>query len=107
MILDLSYKKVLKFAQIQKELILMSYQMLKPGGLMVYSTCSFSYEEDEEVIDYLLDNSDAQIEKIPDSPLFFRKGQGIHLFPSLFPGEGHYICLVEKPGELKVSKKAI
>ena len=105
MILDWSYQKVLKFAQIQKELISMSYQMLKPGGLMVYSTCSFSYEEDEEVIDYLLDNSDAQIEVIPDSPLFFRKGQGIHLFPFLFPGEGHYICLIKKPGELKVSRR--
>ena len=105
MMLDWSYQKVLKFAQIQKELILMSYQMLKPGGSMVYSTCSFSYEEDEEVIDYLLENSDAQIEEISNSPLFFKKGQGIHLFPSLFPGEGHYICVIKKPGELKVSKK--
>ena len=105
MMLDWSYQKVLKFAAIQKELILMSYQMLKPGGTMVYSTCSFSYEEDEEVIDYLLDNSDAQIEEISDSPLFFKKGNGIHLFPSLFPGEGHYICLIKKPGELKVSRK--
>ena len=51
---DWSYQKVLKFAEIQKQLILMSYSMLKPGGKMVYSTCSFSYEEDEEVIDYLL-----------------------------------------------------
>ena len=83
----------------------MSYQMLKPGGKMVYSTCSFSYEEDEEVIDYLLSNSDAQIEEINDSSFFFKKGNGVHLFPSLFPGEGHYICLIKKPGELKVSKK--
>lgn len=105
MMLDWSYQKVLKFADIQKQLISMSYQMLKPGGTMVYSTCSFSYEEDEEVIDYLLSNSDAQIEEIENSPLFFKKGQGIHLFPSLFPGEGHYICLIKKPGELKVSKK--
>ena len=105
MIQDWSYQKVLKYAEIQKELILMSYQMLKPGGVMVYSTCSFSYEEDEEVIDYLLANSDAETIAIPDSPLFYKKDQGIHLFPSLFPGEGHYVCLVKKPGELKVSLK--
>ena len=105
MMQDWSYQKVLKYAEIQKELIIMSYQMLKPGGTMVYSTCSFSYEEDEEVIDYLLRNSNAQIEEIEDSPLFFRKGYGIHLLPFLFPGEGHYICLIKKPGELKVSKK--
>ena len=105
MIQDWSYQKVLKYAEIQKELILMSYQMLKPGGVMVYSTCSFSYEEDEEVIDYLLANSDAETIAIPDSPLFYKKGQGIHLFPSLFPGEGHYVCLIKKPGELKASRK--
>lgn len=82
----------------------MSYQMLKPGGKMVYSTCSFSYEEDEEVIDYLLNNSDAVLLDIEDNPLFYRSrnnGRGIHLLPSLFPGEGHYIALIKKPGELK------
>ena len=105
MMLDWSYQKVMKYAAIQKELISMSYQMLKPGGKMVYSTCSFSYEEDEEVIDYLLKNSDAQIEEMPESSLFFKKGNGVHLLPSLFPGEGHYICLIKKPGEFKVSKK--
>ena len=96
---DWSYQKVLKFASIQKELIVMSYQMLKPGGTMVYSTCSFSYEEDEEVIDYLLENTDASIIDIKDNPLFYKSnGKGIHLLPSLFPGEGHYICLISKPG---------
>ena len=105
MLLDWSYQKVLKYAEIQKELIRMSYQMLKPGGTMVYSTCSFSYEEDEEVIDYLLNNSDAEIAEIPDNKLFFRKSEGIHLFPSLFPGEGHFVCLIKKPGELRVSVK--
>ncbi len=96
---DWSYQKVLKFASIQKELILMSYQMLKPGGTMVYSTCSFSYEEDEEVIDYLLANSDASLVDIENNPLFYKsKGNGIHLLPSIFPGEGHYIALISKPG---------
>ena len=104
MLEDWSYQKVLKNAEIQKSLILMSYQMLKPGGTMVYSTCSFSYEEDEEVIEYLLDNTDAELIEIPSSPLYYRskeKGYGIHLFPFLFPGEGHYICLIKKPGLLK------
>ena len=96
---DWSYQKVLKFASVQKELILMSYQMLKPGGTMVYSTCSFSYEEDEEVIDYLLTNSDAAIKDIENNSLFYKsEGKGIHLLPSIFPGEGHYIALIGKPG---------
>ena len=105
---DWSYQKVLKNAEIQKSLILMAYQMLKPGGTMVYSTCSFSFEEDEEVIQYLLDNSDATLGEIPNSPLYYRsklKGYGVHLFPYLFPGEGHYVCLINKPGVLKRKDK--
>ena len=100
---DWSYNKVLKFAEIQKELITYAYKMLKPGGKLIYSTCSFSYEEDEEVCEYLLDNSDAEIVEF-ESNLYFYQSKakiGIHLFPYLFPGEGHYICLFKKPGELK------
>ena len=99
---DWTYEKVLKCAEIQKTLILCAYNMLKAGGTMCYSTCSFSYEEDEEIIQYLLNNTNAELVKIDDSPLFYvneKKPYGIHLFPSLFPGEGHYICLIKKPGE--------
>ena len=100
---DWSYQKVLKNAEIQKSLILMSYKMLKPGGIMVYSTCSFSYEEDEEVIDYLLKNTDASLVDVSESELFYKNktnGYGFHLLPFIFPGEGHYIALIKKPGEL-------
>ena len=100
---DWSYQKVLKNAEIQKNLIMIAYQMLKPGGTMVYSTCSFSYEEDEEVIDYLIKNTDATLKEIPNSELFYKSknnGHGIHLLPFIFPGEGHYIALVNKPGVL-------
>ena len=103
MIDDWSIQKVNKNAEIQKSLILMAYNMLKPGGKMVYSTCSFSYEEDEEVIDYLLENTNAVLEDIPTNELFYKSknnGHGIHLFPFLFPGEGHYIALFNKPGTL-------
>jgi NOL1/NOP2/fmu family ribosome biogenesis protein len=67
---------------------------------MVYSTCSFSYEEDEEVIMHLLNNTNAEIIDIENNPLFYKSKSnlGIHLFPHLFPGEGHYICLIKKPG---------
>ena len=100
---DWSYQKVLKNAEIQKSLITIAYSMLKPGGLMVYSTCSFSYEEDEEVIEYLLNSADASLVDIPNSELFYKNktnGYGIHLLPFLFPGEGHYIALIKKPGQL-------
>ena len=100
---DWTYEKVLKCAEIQKTLILCAYNMLKPGGTMCYSTCSFSSDEDEDIVEYLLNNTDAELVKIDENPLFFvnkKKPYGIHLFPSMFPGEGHYICLIKKPGEL-------
>lgn len=104
---DWSYNKVLKNQEIQKQLIYMAYQMLKPGGTMVYSTCSFSYEEDEEVIDYLLAQSDAKIINITNPLLYINKINplGVHLFPHLFPGEGHYLCLLEKSGMRKENKE--
>lgn len=98
---DWSYNKVLKFAETQKQLISIAYSLLKPGGILSYSTCSFSLEEDEEVIKYLLDNTDAEIIPIANNPLFYinkKAPLGIHLLPSIFPGEGHYICLIKKPG---------
>ena len=101
---DWSYQKVLKFAEIQKELIKIAYFMLKPGGKLIYSTCSFSKEEDEDVVEELLNNSDGQIIKI-ENDLFVngKNGLGVHLLPNVFPGEGHYICLLTKPGVLNSS----
>ncbi len=103
MLQDWSINKVYKNAVTQYELISIAYQMLKPGGTLVYSTCSYSYEEDEEVIQYLLNNVEATILDINVSKMFYQDKTklGIHLFPYLFPGEGHYICLIRKPGILK------
>lgn len=104
---DWTYEKVLKNAAIQKELILMCYSMLKDGGTMVYSTCSYSYEEDEEIIEYLLSKTDAKLVNIPTFNGEFRSPaykETVHLFPSHFEGEGHYIALIKKPGKLIPTK---
>ena len=104
---DWTFEKVLKNASIQKELILMCYSMLKEDGTLIYSTCSYSFEEDEEVIEYLLQNSDAKLENIPSFKGEFRSQlfkETVHLFPSHFKGEGHYIALIKKPGVLHSSK---
>jgi NOL1/NOP2/sun family putative RNA methylase len=57
-------KDVETLSKLQKELIMSAYKALKPGGILVYSTCSFDPAENEEVIDYLLSNTDAELEKI-------------------------------------------
>ena len=99
---DWTYQKVLSCAATQKELILEAYKMLIPGGMMMYSTCSYSYEEDEEVILYLLENTDAELVNIPHFEGEYRSSlhQTVHLLPHLFNGEGHYIAKIKKPGKL-------
>ncbi len=52
-------------SDLQKKMIIAGFKVLKPGGLMVYSTCSFAPEENEMVIQYLLNSfKDAKIEPV-------------------------------------------
>ena len=55
---------VIKYMNIQKRLILAAYRALKPGGTLVYSTCTIDPLENEEVVDYLLRKTDARLERI-------------------------------------------
>lgn len=104
MINDWSINKVYKYQEIQKELILTAYYMLKPGGLLSYSTCSYSKEEDEDVAHYLLENSDAELVNMPSNKCFYIKDIGIRLMPSHFSGEGQYIVQFKKPGSSKTNE---
>lgn len=54
-------KDVTKCASVQRKLIKSAYMALKPGGIMVYSTCTLNLLEDEEVLDYALKNFDLEI----------------------------------------------
>jgi len=47
-------KRVKRFSKLQKELIISAFEALKSGKEMIYATCTFSPEENEEVIDFLL-----------------------------------------------------
>lgn len=59
----------------QKKLILAAFDILKPGGVLVYSTCTLSPEENEEVVDFLLNKREcARIEKIRVKGLKIREG---------------------------------
>ena len=106
MIEDWHINKVLSAAKLQKELIVAAYDALAPGGLLLYSTCSFSYEENEEVIFELKKERDIILVNIANHISFYRDDklkEAIHLFPHLYEGDGHFICLIKKPGELKTS----
>ena len=61
-------RRVRRFSKLQKELIISAYESLKPGGQMIYATCTFAPEENEGVVDFLLQRyKDATIVKV-DAP---------------------------------------
>lgn len=65
----------------QKEILDNAAVMLKPGGVIVYSTCTFSKEENEDVIEYFL-------ERYPD----FTLEEMERFWPHKVDGEGHFVA---------------
>ena len=98
-----SPSKMRRCAEMQLSLLDQAYAMLKPGGRMVYSTCSFCYEEDEgALLSFLSRHSDMHPKPIEDSPYYFHGEsipEAVYLFPFLYPGEGQFLCLMEKEGK--------
>lgn len=50
-----------RMAKLQREIAESAFAALKPGGIMVYSTCTFSVEENEGVVKFLLDTQDCEL----------------------------------------------
>lgn len=55
---------VKRIAAVQRKLILNAYDLLVPGGTLVYSTCSLEPEENEGIVDFLLGKTGARVEDI-------------------------------------------
>ncbi|HUC89941.1 MAG TPA: RsmB/NOP family class I SAM-dependent RNA methyltransferase [Patescibacteria group bacterium] len=63
-----SVAHIKRLQQLQKRILVQSWKLLKPGGTLVYSTCTMAPEEDEAVVDYLIrTQDDAQIVPLPSS----------------------------------------
>ena len=46
------------YAKLQREIVDDAIKLLAPGGMLLYSTCTFSPEENEQVIEYLLEKNE-------------------------------------------------
>ena len=96
-----SEDKVLECAHIQKNLLKGAYDILKQGCMVCYSTCTYSYEENEAMVHYAVD--ELGFELLPLS-----KSHGlcpgvdldevVRCYPHHYRGEGHFIALLRKPG---------
>ena len=97
---DWSIEKVKRLSLIQKELLELAFYMLKPGGIISYSTCSLNYEENEEVIiSFLKNHQEAEIINLKSIEGEYRHNslkEAIHLFPCFYKGEGMFISQIKK-----------
>jgi tRNA (cytosine49-C5)-methyltransferase len=59
-----SRDKVDRCAQLQKRLLDTAAELLREGGVLVYSTCTFSPEENEEVVEYAIEEHNLKAEKV-------------------------------------------
>ncbi len=90
------------YAPIQQSILEQAVRMLRPGGYLLYSTCTFSKTEDEDVVHALLRRM-PEMELLP-LPLFDGARGGvdgepvIRLFPHRVRGEGHFAALFCKQG---------
>ncbi len=70
-----SRKRISYLSSVQKQLVVAGFSMLRPGGIMVYSTCTGAPEENEGVVDYLLRKfPSASLEHIHVRGWKFRQG---------------------------------
>ncbi len=82
-------------AERQKEILDNAATMSKPGGIIVYSTCTFSKAENE-------DNVDAFLSRHPEFTLVSQE----RLMPHKVDGEGHFVAKFKKAGGTVISQSA-
>lgn len=82
-------------AQLQKEILESALTMLAPEGQLIYSTCTWSPEENEEVVTWLLENYDLEllpIEKINGMVDGIGYPETARMYPHHFKGEGQFVA---------------
>ena len=101
-----SAQNVEKCWQLQREIVADAWECLNPGGLLIYSTCTYNTKENEENIRWILDTYDAQVLDIPVDSSWNITGSlldGFHepvyrFIPGITRGEGLFVCALRKAG---------
>ncbi|MCA0429496.1 MAG: RNA methyltransferase [Bacteroidetes bacterium] len=85
----------------QKEIISNLIECIKPGGYLIYSTCSYSIEENEQISKWLVTEFDFEEIKlnVPIEWGITQSELGYRFYPHLTNSEGFYICIFQKKEE--------
>ena len=79
---------------------------LKPGGFLVYSTCTFNHFENDDTVEWIASELGADILPPQDFPPAVTTRCGQMLLPGLVPGEGQYVAALRKHGEASGVRQA-
>lgn len=89
-------------AELQRKIVADAIPSLKPGGYLIYSTCTFNREENEENVEWICNNLDMSSIEIPVSPewgISGAIGSSIHalrFIPDMTRSEGLFVALLRK-----------
>ena len=91
-------------AQRQREILKDVWQALRPGGLFIYSTCTYNRQENEEIADYVLQELGATSLEVPVEaswnihPAIDSDAHGYRFMPHRVDGEGLFMAVFRKDG---------
>lgn len=101
---DWSLQNVEMCALRQRQIIEDIWPALKPGGYLIYSTCTFNRHEDEDNVQWIIEQFGAEAIKIDTNPEWNIKASltqdnlpVYHFMQHLTRGEGFFLCLLRKP----------
>ena len=98
---DIRYKDPAEMDQLpalQLQILNNQARYVKPGGLLLYSTCTLLRRENEEVVeDFLYNNTDFVLEPLPLPPVFPRNTTGmLTLVPGEYDTDGFFIARLRR-----------
>ena len=102
-----SVQNVEKCWRLQREIVADAWECLNPGGILIYSTCTFNTKENEENVRWMMEEYDAEPIDIPIDPSWHITGSLLDGFdasvyrfiPGITRSEGLFVCVLKKRGE--------
>lgn len=96
---DWSQETVQMCARRQREILDSAARLVRPGGRLVYSTCTFAPEEDEETVGAFLESHPEFAPEPVEAPWFVSgENASYRMWPHKLLGEGHFAAVLRKTG---------
>jgi 16S rRNA (cytosine1407-C5)-methyltransferase len=95
-------------AATQRDLILSAFHALKKDGILIYSTCTLSHEENQDICHFLKNKFPDHIQFLDLNNLFpeadkTRTKEGfLHIWPQVYDSEGFFVAAIKKTKESNV-----